>query len=275
MNTKKHKPPATLKVPVYEVRLVQARRPLRRAEDSVGDFHTAAGAARPHQAHRPRTLRLPFRQRPAPRDRRTHRGHRRTAQHRKPRHPRAPPSGACSMRLGNGALAQSSKRPRPPESRGYREHRADHARCQHPSDSRTRPRHRHAGSRRLPLDVRARDASERAQRGLSVQAIRRAPPGLRRCGRAWRELLVVGGAAMAVLYGARPTIKDVDVYIAKPEETAVIRRAAVRVAETLGLPERSLGQGSPSPPGQVSQATTTYTATDLALTSRTSRSDSR
>jgi DNA repair protein RadC len=44
MNTKKHKPPATLKVPVYEVRLVQARRPLRLAEDSVGDSHKAARA---------------------------------------------------------------------------------------------------------------------------------------------------------------------------------------------------------------------------------------
>jgi DNA repair protein RadC len=44
MNTTKRKAPATLKVPVYEVRLVQARRPLRLAEDSVGDAPTAARA---------------------------------------------------------------------------------------------------------------------------------------------------------------------------------------------------------------------------------------
>lgn len=58
------------------------------------------------------------------------------------------------------------------------------------------------------------------------------------------ELLVVGGAAMALLYGARPTTKDVDVYIAKPEETAVVRRAAMRVAETLSLPDDWLNDGA-------------------------------
>jgi hypothetical protein len=48
------------------------------------------------------------------------------------------------------------------------------------------------------------------------------------------ELLVVGGAAMALFYSARPTTKDVDVYIARPEETAVVRRAARRGAENAG-----------------------------------------
>jgi DNA repair protein RadC len=45
MNTTKDKQaPATRKVPVYEVRLVQARKALRLAEDTIGDSHAAARA---------------------------------------------------------------------------------------------------------------------------------------------------------------------------------------------------------------------------------------
>jgi hypothetical protein len=50
------------------------------------------------------------------------------------------------------------------------------------------------------------------------------------------ELLVVGGAALALLYNARETTKDVDVYIVKPEKAAVMREAGARVAARLGLP---------------------------------------
>lgn len=45
MNTTKGKQaPATRKIPVYEVRLVQARKALRLAEDTLSDSHTSARA---------------------------------------------------------------------------------------------------------------------------------------------------------------------------------------------------------------------------------------
>jgi len=76
-------------------------------------------------------------------------------------------------------------------------------------------------------------------RPLDVAAIRAALDALVRelsGAREQGELLVVGGAAMALLYDARPTTKDVDVYIVKPEEAGIVRRAAARVANALYLP---------------------------------------
>ncbi len=67
---------------------------------------------------------------------------------------------------------------------------------------------------RAALDALARELSAAHQRG---------------------ELLVVGGAAMALLYDARPTTKDVDVYIVEPKDARIVRQAAMRVAEALDL----------------------------------------
>jgi hypothetical protein len=50
------------------------------------------------------------------------------------------------------------------------------------------------------------------------------------------EIVVVGGAALVLLFGARETTKDVDVQFLKPA-AAVLRGAAARVARQLGLPE--------------------------------------
>jgi len=58
------------------------------------------------------------------------------------------------------------------------------------------------------------------------------------------ELLVLGGAALALLYNARPTTKDVDVYIVRPAEAAIVRRAAARVARSLDLPDDWLNDGA-------------------------------
>ena len=50
------------------------------------------------------------------------------------------------------------------------------------------------------------------------------------------ELLVAGGAALVLLFNARETTKDVDAYFLKPD-AATLRRAVVRVAARLALPE--------------------------------------
>lgn len=51
------------------------------------------------------------------------------------------------------------------------------------------------------------------------------------------ELVVVGGAALVLLYGARKATKDIDALIVSDVDPALIRRAIERVASTLGLPE--------------------------------------
>ncbi|MBN1612027.1 MAG: hypothetical protein JW940_35680 [Polyangiaceae bacterium] len=47
------------------------------------------------------------------------------------------------------------------------------------------------------------------------------------------EIVVVGGAALVLLFGARETTKDVDACFVKPEASR-IRNAAARVADRLG-----------------------------------------
>jgi hypothetical protein len=43
---------------------------------------------------------------------------------------------------------------------------------------------------------------------------------------------------------ARPTTKDVDVYIVKPKDARIVRQAAMRVAEALDLPDDWLNDGA-------------------------------
>jgi hypothetical protein len=57
------------------------------------------------------------------------------------------------------------------------------------------------------------------------------------------EFVVVGGAALVLLYGARQTTKDVDAYFVRPE-AAIVRHAASRVADSLELPEDWLNDGA-------------------------------
>jgi hypothetical protein len=57
------------------------------------------------------------------------------------------------------------------------------------------------------------------------------------------EFVVVGGAALVLLYGARQTTKDVDAYFVRPA-AAVVRNAASRVAGMLELPPDWLNDGA-------------------------------
>lgn len=59
------------------------------------------------------------------------------------------------------------------------------------------------------------------------------------------ELVLLGGAALVLLYDARESTRDVDAVVLQPEEQrASIRRAVGVVAAELGLPEDWLNDGA-------------------------------
>jgi hypothetical protein len=51
------------------------------------------------------------------------------------------------------------------------------------------------------------------------------------------EIVIVGGAAVVLLYGAREATKDVDVLILSAIEPAIVREAVRRTGRALDLPE--------------------------------------
>jgi hypothetical protein len=57
------------------------------------------------------------------------------------------------------------------------------------------------------------------------------------------EIIVVGGAALVLLFRARESTKDVDAYFVKPA-AAVVRSAAEAVADRLDLPSDWLNDGA-------------------------------
>lgn len=57
------------------------------------------------------------------------------------------------------------------------------------------------------------------------------------------EIVIAGGAALVLLYGARETTKDVDAYFVTPE-ASVLRNASSRVAVKLNLPDDWLNDGA-------------------------------
>jgi len=58
------------------------------------------------------------------------------------------------------------------------------------------------------------------------------------------EIVVAGGAALVVLYGAREATKDVDAFAVGFTDPAALRRAALRVSSALDLPEDWLKDGA-------------------------------
>lgn len=74
----------------------------------------------------------------------------------------------------------------------------------------------------------------------ALEALARAlPPGT-----AERELWVVGGAAVVLLYDARESTKDVDAFSLDPDVTHDLRTAAAAVAAQLELPDDWLNDGA-------------------------------
>jgi hypothetical protein len=58
------------------------------------------------------------------------------------------------------------------------------------------------------------------------------------------EIIIGGGAALVLLYGAREATKDVDALRISPLDSASVRAAARRVANRAGLPEDWLNDGA-------------------------------
>ena len=58
------------------------------------------------------------------------------------------------------------------------------------------------------------------------------------------EIVVAGGAALVVLYGAREATRDVDAFAVGSTDLAALRRAVLRVSSALDLPEDWLNDGA-------------------------------
>jgi hypothetical protein len=84
---------------------------------------------------------------------------------------------------------------------------------------------------------------ERLTRAQILQALDRLA-GLLPKAEAPTELVLVGGAALVVLYGARETTKDVDALILPASGVGAVREAARSVASEMELPEDWLNDGA-------------------------------
>jgi hypothetical protein len=81
------------------------------------------------------------------------------------------------------------------------------------------------------------------------------------------ELLLMGGAAMVLMYDARSSTRDVDVLVLSPQEVRIVRELAGQVAEEHDLPPDWLNDGAKGYLVGVSYGTPVFTAPGIVVRS--------
>jgi hypothetical protein len=81
------------------------------------------------------------------------------------------------------------------------------------------------------------------------------------------ELLLMGGAAMVLMYNARPSTRDVDVFILWPQKAQIVRDLALQVAQEHDLPKNWLNDGAKGYLVGVSEGTTILSAPGIVVKS--------
>lgn len=81
------------------------------------------------------------------------------------------------------------------------------------------------------------------------------------------ELLLVGGAAMVLMFDARPSTHDVDVLILSPAEAQIVRKLARQVAQEFELFPDWLNDGAKGYLVGVSQGETIFSAPGIVIKS--------
>jgi hypothetical protein len=96
------------------------------------------------------------------------------------------------------------------------------------------------------------------------EALRRLSEELASVGE-YGELIIVGGAAIALLLGGRDSTKDIDSYFNKPKDAAVVRAAVRRVASALDLPDDWLNDGAKGFMHATEKGSCVFSAPNLAV----------
>lgn len=81
------------------------------------------------------------------------------------------------------------------------------------------------------------------------------------------ELLLMGGAAMVLMYDARPSTRDVDVLILSPQQASIVRKLAGQVAQEYNLPQDWLNDGAKGYLVGISQGTLVFSAPGIIVKS--------